>query len=101
MSVEGTRRELRRLLPEFTAQLEEFRSTFKSRRNPPPGITYGEGILATIVPLVNTYVNEIRNELDELDGPELAALRSVVEPVVAMRRQARESYERERRERRP
>lgn len=101
MSDDDLRRELRRLLPEFTAQLEEFRATYTSRRNPPPGITYGEGILATIVPLVNTYINGIRNDIDELDGPDLAALRSVVEPVVAMRRQARESYERERRERRP
>lgn len=96
-TVEATRRDLRRTLPEFAAVIAEFRDAWVSpfrRQEIPP--TYGEQILTLASPLLTSYAEAARRPeyLDTMPDEEVLALWAVVSPVVELRRSRRAEFER-------
>lgn len=96
-TVETTRRDLRRALPEFAAVIAEYREVWIAPvRKHEISPTYGEQILTLVSPLLTSYAEAARRPefLDTMPAEEVLALWAVVSPVVELRRSRRAEFER-------
>lgn len=85
MTIDDTRRECRRLLSEYAAAVEEYRSLMSPEGLPRP-MVYGEGLFLTAVPFITASLDSAAENLDDFEEVGLEELRDALEPLIQLRR---------------